>query len=73
MTQEQTMKIRKNLEAVFLAAAVVANFASFAVAKVPAAPAVKPVVASVVNADQKMQVVVIKGQRLSAAEKAALN
>jgi hypothetical protein len=30
-------------------------------------------VASVVNADQKMQVVVIKGQRLSAAEKAALN
>jgi hypothetical protein len=67
------MKARKNLEAIFIVAAVVTNFASFAVAKVPAVQAVKPVQASVAAADQKMQVVVIKGQRLSAAGKAALN
>jgi hypothetical protein len=35
--------------------------------------AVKPVQASVVAADKNMQVVVIKGHRLSAAEKLALN
>jgi hypothetical protein len=58
------MKARKNLEAIFIVAAVVTNFASFAVAKVPAVQAVKPVQASVA---------VIKGQRLSAAGKAALN
>jgi hypothetical protein len=73
LKQEQTMKARKNLEAIFIVAAVVTNFASFAVAKVPAVQAVKPVQASVAAADQKMQVVVIKGQRLSAAGKAALN
>jgi hypothetical protein len=67
------MKIRKNVEAVFLVAAVVFNFASYAAAKVPAVRAVKPVQASVVAADKNMQVVVIKGHRLSAAEKAALN
>jgi hypothetical protein len=67
------MKIRKNLEAVFLVAAVVTNFASYAVAKVPSLPAAKPASASVVLADQNMQVVVVKGHRLTAAEKAALN
>jgi hypothetical protein len=67
------MKVRKNLEAVFLVAAVVTNFAGYAAAKVPAAPMGKPVLASAVAADQNMQVVVIKGHRLTAAEKAALN
>jgi hypothetical protein len=71
------MKLRKNLEAVFLVAAVVTNFASYAVASAqapevvvratPAAMAATPAV------NQKMPVVVVKAHRLSAAEKAALN
>jgi hypothetical protein len=67
------MKVRKNLEAVFLAAAVVANFANYAVAKVPAVQAGKPAQAVALVAEQPMQVVVVKGHRLTAAEKAALN
>jgi hypothetical protein len=67
------MKVRKNFEAVFLVAAVVTNFANYAVAKVPAPQAANPVQASAVIAKQDMQVVVIKGHRLTAAEKAALN
>jgi len=66
------MKVRKNLEAVFLAAAFVTTFAAYATAQVPAARAAAPVVASVA-ADSKMQVVVIKAKRLSAAEKAAIS
>ncbi|HZV64357.1 MAG TPA: hypothetical protein VFG03_05555 [Telluria sp.] len=65
------MKIRKNLEAVFLAAAVLATFASYATAEervYGAAPSASVSAA----ADSKMQVVVIKGHRLSATEKAAL-
>jgi hypothetical protein len=67
--QEPIMKVRKNLEAVFLVAAIATNFASYAVAKVPAAA---PVQAGAVVADQHMQVVVIKGHRLTPSEKAAL-
>lgn len=67
------MKVRKNLEAVFLVTAVVANFANYAAAKVPAAPAGKTAQASALVAAQPMQVVVVKGHRLTAAEKAALN
>jgi hypothetical protein len=66
--QEHIMNIRKNFEPVFLVAAVLVAFASFAAAKVPAFHANKPVVLDA----SKMQVVVIKGHRLSAAEKAAL-
>jgi hypothetical protein len=75
--KEHIMKLRKNLEAVFLVAAVVTNFAGYAVASAqapdvvvrsaPAAAAVNPAV------NQKMPVVVVKAHRLSAAEKAALN
>jgi hypothetical protein len=65
------MKIRKNLEAVFLAAAVLATFASYATAKERVYGAA-PSAAVSAAADSKMQVVVIKGHRLSAAEKAAL-
>ncbi len=71
------MNLRKNLEAVFIVAAVVTNFASYAVASAqtpdivirsaPAAVAVNNVV------DRNVPVVVVKAQRLSAAEKAALN
>ena len=65
------MKERKNLEAVFLAAAVLTTFATYATAEVPLMRAAKAAPAAVVQG--KMQVVVIKGHRLSATEKAALN
>ncbi len=64
------MKVRKNLEAVFLAAAFVTTFAAYATAQVPAARSTVPVAASVAT-DAKMQVVVVKAKRLTAAEKAA--
>lgn len=66
------MKIRKNLEAVFLVAALLGTFASYATAKVPAMLAAKSAAASSVSLQAAMPVVVIKGQRLTAAEKAAL-
>jgi hypothetical protein len=62
------MKRIKNLEAVFLVAAAMATFATYATAEVPAAAATVQTVSST----PAMQVVVIKGQRLSAAQKAAL-
>ena len=66
------MKRISNFEALFLAAAAVATFASYASADVPVRAAMQP--ADVVQAAPagQMQVVVIKGQRLSAAQKAAL-
>ena len=71
------MNIRKNAEAFFLAAAIVGTFVSYATAAEPvrftAAAVVTPFAARVVASDSTMQVVVIKGQRLSAAQKAALN
>ncbi|MDO8438663.1 MAG: hypothetical protein Q7S67_00280 [Telluria sp.] len=67
------MKVRKNAEAVFLAAAVMATFAAYATADVPVTRAAKPAVVSTEAAANTMQVVVIKAKRLSAAEKAALN
>jgi hypothetical protein len=67
------MKLRKNLEAVFLVAAVMATFASYAVADVPSLRAAKPALVGAPVADGPMQVVVIKGHRLSTAEKAQLN
>ncbi|MGZ5201925.1 MAG: hypothetical protein ACXWC4_19370 [Telluria sp.] len=67
------MKVRKNLEAVFLAAAFVAVPASYAAEKFQVLHAVQTVQAAPVAADASMQVVVVKGHRLSAAEKAALN
>jgi len=71
------MKVRKNLEAVFLAASVMATFAAYATAEVPVAfraqPAVVAQAAQGANAGANMQVVVIKGERMSAAEKAAQN
>jgi hypothetical protein len=70
------MKLRKNLEAVFLVAAVVTNFASYAVASAQAPDVVRIAPAAVVASpavSQKMPVVVVKAHRLTAAEKAALN
>jgi hypothetical protein len=67
------MKVRKNIEAVFLAAAALATFATYASADVPAPRSAAPVTVKLIAAEQQpMQVVVIKGKRLSAAEKAKL-
>ncbi len=66
------MKVRKNLEAVFLAAAFVTTFAAYATAETPANRASAPVAANVA-ADSNMQVVVVKAKRLTAAEKAAMS
>ncbi|MDL2358532.1 MAG: hypothetical protein QFF03_25065 [Pseudomonadota bacterium] len=66
------MNIRKNAEAVFLAAAVVATFATYAMAAEPVHFSAPAAVSSTAS-NSAMQVVVIKGHRLSAAEKAALN
>jgi hypothetical protein len=71
--QEGIMKVRKNLEAVFLAAAALATFATYASTDVPSQRIAAPVAAKAVVAEQpQMQVVVIKAKRLSAAEKAKL-
>ncbi|MBC7686158.1 MAG: hypothetical protein H7176_13160 [Bdellovibrionales bacterium] len=64
------MNIPKNFEAVFLAAAVVATFASYAIAAEPARHAGAPLAASAAGANSAMQVIVIHGQRLNAAQKA---
>jgi hypothetical protein len=74
--KEHIMKLRKNLEAAFLVAAVVTNFASYAVASADAPEAVRAApAAAVANTviNPKVPVVVVKAHRLSAAEKAALN
>jgi hypothetical protein len=71
--KERIMKVRKNLEAVFLVAAIVAVPASYAVEKVPAFHGSKTAQLTPAGADAKMPVVVVTGHRLSAEEKAALN
>jgi hypothetical protein len=71
------MNIRKNAEAIFLAAAIVGTFVSYATAAEPVRAPVQfipaPIAAKAVTSSSPMQVVVIKGHRLSAAQKAALN
>jgi hypothetical protein len=66
--QESIMKVRKNLEAVFLAAAVMTTFAAYATAEVPVARSTASA-----SATGKVAVVVVKAKRLTAVEKAALN
>ncbi|USX21161.1 hypothetical protein NHH82_03030 [Oxalobacteraceae bacterium OTU3REALA1] len=71
------MNIAKNMEAIFIAAIVVAGATTFATAAVPAtratAPATAPTTAVVAKADTSaMQVVTVTAKRLTAAEKAAL-
>ena len=64
--------IRENTEAVFLAAAVAGL--TGAIVTSPGALVIqeRPVQATSAGLDSNMQVVIIKGKRLSAAEKAAL-
>jgi hypothetical protein len=65
------MNISKNMEIIFVAAAILATATSFATAaSVPAAPAQKAFVAA--SADVNMPVVTVSAKRLTAAEKAAL-
>ena len=66
------MKTPKNFEALFLVAAITATFATYAVADVPVRAASAPAIVKAVDVAAPMQVVVIKGQRLTAAQKAAL-
>jgi hypothetical protein len=71
-TEENIMKIRKNFEAVFLAAVAVAALASVATASVPEAAAPKQVTVAAADTST-MQVVEVKHKRLTAEEKAQLN
>jgi hypothetical protein len=67
---ERIMKTPKNFEALFLVAAVTATFATFAIAAEPVRYVAAPAVVTAVTQAAPMQVVVIKGHRMSAAEKA---
>ncbi len=67
------MKVRKNLEAVFLAVAFVAVPVSFAAEKVQDLHAAKAARIAAAAAEANVPVVVVTGHRLSAAEKLALN
>jgi len=67
------MKRPNNLEALFLVAAALATVASYASAQQPLRAAMtQPAAIVQAAAAPAMQVVVIKGHRLSAAQKAAL-
>lgn len=67
------MKVRKNLEGVFVAAAVIATFASYATAQIPQTRAASQPQVVVAMADASIPTVVVTAKRLTAAEKAALN
>jgi hypothetical protein len=64
------MRLPKNLEGIFVAAAFVCTFATYATAEVPA---VRNAIASahVAMDDGKVQTVVVKAKRMTDAEKAA--
>jgi hypothetical protein len=64
------MNIAKNMEAIFIAAVVIAGATTYATAAVPATRISVPAAAKVETS--KMQVVTITAKRLTAAEKAAL-
>jgi hypothetical protein len=65
------MNIAKNMEAIFIAAAVLLGASAYATAALPEAPAAAVAVPSAAPA-AKMQVVVVSAKRLSAAQKASL-
>jgi hypothetical protein len=67
------MNIAKNMEAIFVAAIVVASATTFATAAVPAhAVSAAPAPIAAKAETSKMPVVTITAKRLTAAEKAAL-
>ena len=65
------MKVRKNVEAVFLVLAVCTTWAAYATAETPVVHKVAARSAAVVNSE--VPVVVVTAKRLTAAEKAALD
>lgn len=68
------MNIAKNMEAIFVTAAILIGATSLATAAVPAAAKLPGAVAAVATpaAAAQMQVVTISAKRLTAAQKAAL-
>jgi hypothetical protein len=70
-SQEDIMKAPKNFEGMFLAAVAVCSLAMVATAEEPVVSSAKPAIASSAPEMGKMQVVVVKAKRLTAAEKAA--
>jgi hypothetical protein len=66
------MNIAKNMEAIFIAAVVLAGAASLATAAVPGAATAAQAAVAVKASNAAMPVVTITAKRLSAAEKAAL-
>jgi hypothetical protein len=64
------MNIAKNMEAIFIAAVVIAGATTYATAAVPA-PRIT-IAADAQVETSKMQVVTVSAKRLTAAEKAAL-
>ena len=66
------MNIAKNMEVIFLTAAVLLGASAYATAAAEASAALQPALQAAA-VKTPMQVVVIKGQRLSAAEKAKLS
>lgn len=66
------MNIAKNMEAIFVATAIIAGATSLATASTPAPRITMPADTVLAKADNNMQVVTITAKRLSAAEKAAL-
>jgi hypothetical protein len=71
-TKERIMNISKNMEAIFLAVAVMTTWAATATAETPLVQAPATVQPSPVT-DATMQVVVIKAKRMTALEKAGHN
>ena len=66
------MKVLKNLEAVFLVAAVCTTWAAYATAETPVVRAISAAPTAVV-VNSNMPVVIVTAKRLSAEEKAQLN
>lgn len=68
------MNVLKNMEAIFLAALVLAGMASYATAAIPAhlQPATRVTVGHTAVAGRQMAVVTVTAKRLSAAEKARI-
>jgi hypothetical protein len=69
-TRSSKMNVLKNMEAIFLAAVVLAGFSTYASAAIPAAHLASKALVSV-QGESKMAVVTVIGKRMSAAEKAA--
>lgn len=65
------MNVRKNLEAVFVAAAVLGTFASYATAQTPVVTVITSAEAAAPVVDGNVAVVEVKARRLTAAEKGA--